>query len=148
MPMATKEAQREYQRKWMARRRKEWLDANGPCVECGSEENLQVDHINPEDKVEHKVWSWAEGRRLAELAKCQVLCLPCHQAKTSANGEYARGTTNGQSKLTDEQVMAIRLDVAAGGQQIAWAYREHRGRADCDFGLVGRRTHTPGVHHG
>jgi 5-methylcytosine-specific restriction endonuclease McrA len=84
MPMATKQEQRTYQREWMAKRRWAWLSVQGPCAECGSEEDLQLDHVDPAAKVSHRVWSWTEERRLAELAKCQVLCLPCHVEKTMA----------------------------------------------------------------
>ena len=75
--------QREYQRVWIAARRREWLETNGPCVQCGSEDNLEVDHIDPEYKISHNVWTWAKSRRLEELAKCQVLCESCHLTKTS-----------------------------------------------------------------
>lgn len=63
-------------------RRDTWLKENGPCKRCGSIEELQVDHIDPFLKVDHKVWSWSETRRMSELAKCQVLCKPCHIQKT------------------------------------------------------------------
>jgi hypothetical protein len=76
--------QRANQLAWMKRRRQEWLDANGPCAQCGSSHRLEVDHIDPETKVTHTVWSWAKPRRDAELAKCQVLCHACHAEKTRA----------------------------------------------------------------
>ena len=82
MPCGTKEEQRKYQREWKAKRRQEWLDANGPCVQCGSSDSLEVDHITPSTKVSHNVWSWSEERRKEELAKCQVLCKKCHGIKT------------------------------------------------------------------
>lgn len=88
MPCATREEQREYQRKWIARRRSAWLSANGPCVKCGSTEHLEVDHIDPETKVNHNVWSWKEERRLGELAKCQILCYDCHKNKTREQFTY------------------------------------------------------------
>ncbi len=81
MPYKDKIKQLEYQRKWMAKRRQDWLDSNGPC-KCGSWDNLEVDHIDPNLKIDHKVWSWTEEKRNAELAKCQVLCYICHLAKT------------------------------------------------------------------
>lgn len=77
-----KEKQRRYQREWMRKRRKEWFDANGPCKSCGSWNNLELDHIDPEHKITHAVWSWSEERRLIELAKCQALCETCHKKKT------------------------------------------------------------------
>ena len=49
--MNRKEYIRNYQRKWMAKRRAEWLKNNGPCVQCNSWENLEVDHINPKTKI-------------------------------------------------------------------------------------------------
>jgi len=63
----------------MRRRRAEWFAANGPCQDCGSDRNLHAHHRNPADKTSHKVWSWSQARREAELAKCVVLCAKCHQ---------------------------------------------------------------------
>lgn len=73
-----------YKAEWIASRRREWLSANGPC-ECGSWENLEVHHINPAEKTTHRIWSWSEERRNAELAKCQPLCRECHKKETKAN---------------------------------------------------------------
>ena len=83
MPCATIEEQRRYQREWLQRRRLAWLDAHGPCAKCGSDVDMEVDHIDPALKVDHKVWSWTEERRAEELEKCQVLCGKCHDAKTA-----------------------------------------------------------------
>lgn len=82
MSYADKGAQRAYQNKWIAERRAEWIEANGPCVECGSVEKLEVHHKDPRQKVMHSLWSFREERRLAELKKCEVLCRPCHGKKT------------------------------------------------------------------
>lgn len=109
MPYSDPEKQRTYQREWMARRRKEWLDANGPCIDCDSRENLEVDHVDAATKVSHRVWSWSQARRVAELAKCVVRCKPCHVAKTSANSEESYGEKNGQTRLTEDDVRAIRM---------------------------------------
>jgi hypothetical protein len=62
----------------MKRRRQQWFDNNGPCSLCGSSEKLELHHRNPTEKVSHNVWSWADARRLAELAKCDVVCWSCH----------------------------------------------------------------------
>lgn len=72
------------ERAWqkIKKRKDDWFAENGPCAECGSSDRLELDHIEPEDKVSHRVWSWAEERLLAELAKCQVLCYDCHKKKT------------------------------------------------------------------
>lgn len=84
MAYKDKDKQREFQRLWIAKRRKDFFDANGPCVKCSSWNRLELDHINPEDKVSHAIWSWSEKRRLEEIAKCQVLCHECHLQKTIA----------------------------------------------------------------
>jgi len=63
-------------------RRVDWLDANGPCVLCGSSDDLEVDHLDPTVKDSHRIWSWSLERRTAELKKCQVLCSKCHKQKT------------------------------------------------------------------
>lgn len=93
MPYADPDQQRDYQRDWIAERREAWLLENGPCVSCGSAEDLEVDHIDPGRKVTHRVWSWAPERAAAELAKCQVLCLGCHRKKTygEAVGAWGHG---------------------------------------------------------
>lgn len=86
---------RNYQRKWIARRRRDWIAANGPCKKCGSSERLQVDHIVPANKGMEvaAIWSRCKAAREAELAKCQVLCFKCHTNKT--NGEAYRPRVHG-----------------------------------------------------
>ena len=72
---------RDYQRQWVARRRAEFF-AGKACVRCGSQERLELDHIDPKLKVAHQIWSWSEVRQAEEIAKCQVLCHDCHLQKT------------------------------------------------------------------
>lgn len=96
MPLATKEAQREYQRQWVAARRAEWFEGRA-CIDCGGTERLEIDHVDPALKIDSHVWSWSEPRRLAELAKCVVRCQPCHVQRHRAGrpehgtGAYKRG---------------------------------------------------------
>lgn len=71
-----------YNKERYERLRQEWFEENGPCQHCGTWENLEVDHINPETKLSHKIWTWREELRIAELEKCQVLCHDCHWEKT------------------------------------------------------------------
>jgi hypothetical protein len=79
-----KDIQSVYQIEWMNKRKQKWFSENGPCKVCGSWENLELDHINREEKVSHRVWSWKAERRLVELAKCQVLCYFCHKEKSKS----------------------------------------------------------------
>lgn len=82
----TQEQVRQTQYARITRLRQEWIDANGPCQECGSTERLEIDHIDPTTKDPdlqvRNMWYWNKVRREAELVKCQVLCVPCHDAKT------------------------------------------------------------------
>ena len=73
---------KKYQREWLRKKRAKWLKENGPCVTCGSNEKLEVDHIDPKTKTTHSFWSWSDLRRNEELKKCQVLCRACHKIKT------------------------------------------------------------------
>lgn len=90
--MDRKEYMRKYQLEWMRKRRAQWFNENGPCRFCGSWEDLELDHINPEQKITHLVWSMAKERREAELAKCRPLCHVCHQKRHGAGGQQ-HGTT-------------------------------------------------------
>jgi 5-methylcytosine-specific restriction endonuclease McrA len=83
VPRPTVELQRQFQRERNARIRRSWLEGKA-CRQCGSTERLEVDHIDPADKISHNVWSWTEARRAAELQKCQVLCHVCHKLKSAA----------------------------------------------------------------
>jgi hypothetical protein len=112
MPYKDAEQQREYMRLWMAKRRADWLAENGPCVDCGSAEQLEVDHVDASTKVSHRVWSWTAVRRAAELTKCVVRCLPCHGRKTTASGEHPRGELSGHALLTEVAVREIKSSCA------------------------------------
>ena len=68
---------RAYQRQWMARRRAATLGGMR-CAICGSDDGLQLHHVDKASKVTHRFWSFAEGRRKEELAKCIPLCRSCH----------------------------------------------------------------------
>lgn len=76
------EYKREYQRKWMAERKAAYFK-NKCCCICGSKDRLELDHIDPSQKITNCIWSWSKQRQAVELAKCQVLCYHCHKLKTS-----------------------------------------------------------------
>jgi hypothetical protein len=98
MPFKDPEQNRKYQNERIIRARLEWLSTHGPCVKCGSWNNLNVDHIDPKLKVSHRIWSWSKERREIELAKCQVLCEPCHWIKTALDNGHVVGGKHGASK--------------------------------------------------
>jgi hypothetical protein len=114
MPCATPELQREYARRWMAKRRADWF-AGKVCEWCGTSERLELDHIDPELKVTHAVWSWAAHRREEELAKCRPLCHDCHQERTRIQArERMGGLDHG---LTMYNKYGCRCDVCRAAKQ-------------------------------
>lgn len=80
MPYKDIEQRRAYAREWVANRRAEFM-ADKSCVDCGSTEKLELDHVDPSLKVSHSIWSWSSDRRAAEIAKCVVRCFRCHKNK-------------------------------------------------------------------
>lgn len=78
----------------------------GECVQCGATQRLEFDHINRSEKLFTitSCWDYPAQVMLAELAKCQLLCKPCHKAKTlvELTGPRAHGTwgqyTNGKCR--------------------------------------------------
>jgi hypothetical protein len=62
----------------------------GVCIVCGTKDQLEFDHIDPNTKVIEittaimaKCWSWS--RLVDELNKCQLLCKTHHLHKTIAS---------------------------------------------------------------
>lgn len=137
MPYSDPDRQREYQAQWRAKRRAAWFEGRR-CLDCGSREDLTLDHVDPKTKVSHKIWSWSRARREAELAKCVVRCLPCHRKKTARYREYNNKRTICSFEIAEE----IRARYAAGGvlqRELAEEYKLSRGLVG-DI-LCGRRWH-------
>ncbi len=98
MPFADKHMRNVYETQRKARLRNQWLLANGPCKACGSTIALEVDHIDPRQKVSHRIWGWCKEKREAELAKCQVLCGDCHLRKTISERHAAHPLVHGTNR--------------------------------------------------
>lgn len=77
---------REYQRAWKSKRRLAWIKEHGPCIDCGSWDRPEVDHLVRATKKYNPTDLWGMSpknpERIAELAKCVVRCNECHLAKT------------------------------------------------------------------
>jgi len=84
MPFVFASDRLNYHREWCAQRRAAWLAEHGPCVACGSDQQLELDRIDSSGEATHRIWTWAPKRRDAELAKYQVLCHECRVDKFTA----------------------------------------------------------------
>lgn len=104
MPYKDPTRRREYSRQWIADRRASWF-AGKICALCGGMQDLELDHTDPTTKVSHRIWSWSEARREAELAKCRVLCKACHGKKSAT--EVSRGEELPQARLKEADVRMI-----------------------------------------
>lgn len=94
MPFKTSEEHYHFRKEWGGSgydksryqlRKKIMIEAlDGKCVECGSVEELQFDHIDPATKSFSimRRWNRSWDSLLDELQKCQLLCNTCHLAKT------------------------------------------------------------------
>lgn len=80
MPYKDKKKQREYQKKWIAKRRSDFFE-DKVCEDCDSIESLELHHIDPSNKVTHRIWSFSESKRLEEISKCKILCEQCHNTQ-------------------------------------------------------------------
>lgn len=109
-------ASNEYMRKYMKDRyyslKREVISyLGGKCVKCGSEENLEFDHINPEEK-EYNIANMCSINKkdlYNELDKCQLLCHSCHREKTNKEiSKQQEGENNSFSKLSVTKVKKIR----------------------------------------
>jgi 5-methylcytosine-specific restriction endonuclease McrA len=67
-----------------AERRQQAIKAlGGRCKQCGSKNDLQFDHIDPESKAFPPFKGWPSNERFwKEVSRCQLLCPPCHEVKT------------------------------------------------------------------
>ncbi len=134
MPYLDKDRQRQFQRDWLRERRDAWIRENGPCIDCGSSDRLEVDHIDPEQKISHRVWSWSKKRRDDELKKCVVRCKKHHQVKTMLDQHGPRW--HGTSRMYSTGCRCTNCSKAI------WQYMCDVVRSDevflplCNFGLT------------
>lgn len=83
----------------------------GRCISCkGVFGQYEFDHIDPKT-VSFRIAGGLEfslDKLISELDKCQLLCIPCHYAKTLSEGSWTRGprkSTNehGYSRYTNRR---------------------------------------------
>ena len=71
----------------------------GRCGRCGKVNDLQLDHVDPKNKLFTiaKMWSIRKELFDIEIKKCQLLCRSCHESKTlldkgQKSGKVTHGT--------------------------------------------------------
>lgn len=71
--------------RWERRRALAIEKLGGSCVSCGSDELLEFDHIDPDTKLMTIARASSRNEEFfwSEVAKCQLLCKPCHIIKTN-----------------------------------------------------------------
>lgn len=92
--MAGNEYHRVYNLKRYHRIRKEIIDLlGGKCVECGTTENLEFDHIDRETKNFNigRLTNVSREKLLKELPLCQLLCKPHHDIKSAKEESVEHG---------------------------------------------------------
>jgi len=80
--------------RYHARRKMFILEMGSVCVVCGSEDNIEFDHVDPAQKS-FNIAKRLQGAPLVtlrlELEKCQLLCSKCHKTKSIRNDEVEHG---------------------------------------------------------
>lgn len=113
---------RNYIKKYYKRKRSEYIKLlGGSCSKCGSEIELQFDHIDPSIKTFNigKLLNYSKAKVLEELKKCQLLCIECHDNKTKENKDgYLKnkcfGSRVSTAILNEQQVLDIIAKKKAG----------------------------------
>jgi 5-methylcytosine-specific restriction endonuclease McrA len=81
---------RARQLRWKHQRRDDAIVLlGGKCIDCGSTENLEFDHVDPALKRFNPtdIWSRNVVTRIDELAKCVLRCNSCHKKKTLSDSK-------------------------------------------------------------
>jgi hypothetical protein len=76
------------------RRRQQAIEyLGGQCVDCGTEELLEFDHIDPATKEFSIASSLLHGdvKLYRELAKCVLRCTSCHKQRTAQQQSVDHG---------------------------------------------------------
>ncbi len=90
MPRKDREAYNAYMREYMLRRyhqRRERIlaELGRKCARCGSEEDIEIDHVDRSKKgfsIGIRLSGVSAKKLVSEISKCQLLCRPCHQNKS------------------------------------------------------------------
>jgi hypothetical protein len=105
----------------------------GKCVVCGTRENLEIDHIDPDSKTRNvkELWSYRWEKLLEEVAKCQLLCTIHHREKTFRDNRWLDSKTN---HGTSRSWKRCHCDICRGAHNTYM--RDYRNRRRANRGLT------------
>lgn len=116
MPYKDHEKQKEFQRKWIAKRRADHFKGK-KCRHCGkplTSKSGKLDHVTPQKnkgKYDQRIWSLGKEKRSKELKKTQTLCDKCHKKKTAKDIKKMHEQLEEIQKITliplDELISAL-----------------------------------------
>lgn len=88
---------RERQKKRRGVRDSYIVKLGGKCIDCGSIDDLQFDHVDKNTKTMHTshLWDYSSDVIEKELINCQLLCRPCHIAKSLKSSDYGKESEHG-----------------------------------------------------
>lgn len=96
MTFKDKKYNNQYHLNYYHKRRKWFIDyLGGKCIICGSTENLEFDHIDPQTKLLNpkEAIRLTKEKAFEEIDKCQLLCESHHIHKTnSEKTQFNHGT--------------------------------------------------------
>lgn len=108
MPYKDPSKQREFQRKWIHKRRVDHFKGK-KCARCGkavSSSTADLDHKTPKRNTDgHKIWSHSKENRSKEIKKTQILCKSCHKKKSKKDKQkmFSESLFEAISNISEEQ---------------------------------------------
>lgn len=97
MPLKDREKYNEYMREYMIARYYRWRQEaithlGGKCVDCGSVDGLELDHVDRTTKTYNiSKQTLSKTAFWAEIEKCVLRCDPCHNARTAEQLSVGHG---------------------------------------------------------
>lgn len=113
-------------------RREEILNLlGGVCIDCCTDDDLQIDHVDASAKTFDisRRWTAPWEVLLVELAKCVLRCGGCHRKKTQRRAEHAGGRNKIALPQHGTHVMYSRERCRCGACK-AWKRRYRNGEVD------------------
>lgn len=104
----------------------------GACISCGSTVDLQFDHIDPFTKRDAitRMLTLALSTLDEELAKCQLLCKPCHKIKTKGNNDQFVPAEHGTAaRYTKHGCRCEQCRLWKRAYDIAWKAKRRESRS-------------------